>query len=238
MRSPHAGSSGCRFSCCYSRRRSRVSVFLVAAWSLGVRLDTAVAAQPDLEVIGRADSIGQAARQLRCRHADVVVLDAGKATPHRGDLDALLTSGGVRPASVLLIVAEDEPGWVTAAARAGIRGITGHDAPPQDIPRAIRSIAAGEPHISPGLAGRLFDYVAGLPTPACDETVGDGEGLTPREAEVLRLVSRGLSNAAIAESLCITVRTTKYHVSNLLGKLGLRNRTELALHVSSSLAAR
>lgn len=235
MRPPRAGTTGCRFGCCFARRQTSVAVFLVADWSLGTRLDTALAAQPDLEVVGRADSIGQAARRLRRGSADVVVLDARKAPPHGAGLDALLTSCGVRPASVLLMVAEDDPGWVTTAARAGIRGFTRHDAPFQDISQAIRSIASGEPHISPGLAGRLFDFVAELPPPACDGT--EVERLTPREAEVLRLVSRGMSNADIAESLCITVRTTKYHVSNLLGKLRLHNRTELALHASSSPAA-
>lgn len=194
-----------------------MSILLVADRPLGVLVDTAVAAQPDLEVVGRADSVGQAARQsLCCGSADVVVLDARKAPTGGARLDTLLTSCGVRPSRVLLIVAEDESGWVSTAARAGIRGLTRRDTLPQDISRAIRSIASRKPHIPPGLAARLFDYVAGLPKPKCDEI--EENQLTRREVQVLRPVSRGLSNADIAERLCITVRTTKYHVSTLLRK--------------------
>jgi two-component system, NarL family, response regulator LiaR len=110
------------------------------------------------------------------------------------------------------------------AVRAGAAGYLLKDVEPAELVKAIRTVHAGEGLLHPAVAARLMDEVA----------AGGGreapENLTPREREVVGLIARGRSNKRIALELGISEKTVKTHVSNILGKLGLTDRTQVALH--------
>jgi two-component system, NarL family, response regulator LiaR len=112
------------------------------------------------------------------------------------------------------------------AMRAGAAGYLLKNVRPQELARAIRTADAGEALIDPAVAARLVDALA-------ESEQDDGyERLTPREREVLDLIGRGFSNKRIALELGVAEKTAKTHVSNLLGKLGLPDRTQAALYAS------
>jgi DNA-binding NarL/FixJ family response regulator len=174
--------------------------------------------QPDIAVVGEAADGGagvEAAEELR---PDVVLLDL--RMPGSDGLDALrgLREHG-NPARVLVITSFTEPGAVLPAVRAGAAGYVYKDIDPPALAAAIRSVHAGHVLLHPDVARLL---AAGGPGPT-------GAGLTGREREVLAEVARGRSNREIARALSLSEKTVKTHVSAILGKLGVQDRTQAAL---------
>ena len=126
---------------------------------------------------------------------------------------------------VLILTTFDLDDYVVEALRAGASGFLLKDAPPEELVRAVRVIAAGDALLSPSVTRRLLDRVVpklATPQPA----PGMLEALTDREREVLRLVAQGLSNAEIAERVVVSEATVKTHVSHVLEKLDLRDRVQ------------
>ena len=115
--------------------------------------------------------------------------------------------------------------YVYDALRAGASGFLLKDVTAEQLFDAVRVIAAGEALLAPGVTRRLISEFAGRP-PQRPSPAAALEDLTPRETEVLRLVAEGLSNAEIAARLVVTEETVKTHVSRILSKLGLRDRTQ------------
>ncbi len=129
------------------------------------------------------------------------------------------------PPRVLILTTFDLDEYVFEAVRIGASGFLLKDSAPEDLVDAVRVIAGGDALLAPSVTRRLLEAFADrLPGPAAAGAAV--EGLTAREAEVLRLVARGLSNAEIADRLVVGVATVKTHVSRLLGKLGLRDRVQ------------
>jgi DNA-binding NarL/FixJ family response regulator len=127
---------------------------------------------------------------------------------------------------VLVLTTFDLDEYVFEALRAGASGFLLKDAPAEELASAIRVVAAGESLLAPGVTRRVIDAFvrrAAPPRTAVDDRVSL---LTPRELEVLGLIARGLSNMDIAERLFVSEGTTKTHVSNVLSKLGLRDRVQ------------
>jgi NarL family two-component system response regulator LiaR len=125
---------------------------------------------------------------------------------------------------VLTSFADDEK--VFPAIKAGATGYLLKDVSPGDLANAIRAVHAGETHLHPDITRKLVDQFASprtnpRPTP---------EELTPRELEVLRLIAQGMSNREIAQALTISEKTVKTHVSNILSKLHLADRTQAAIY--------
>lgn len=175
--------------------------------------------QDDITVVGEAadgTSAVAAAEELR---PDVVLLDL--RMPTSDGLDALR---GLReranPARVLVITSFTEPTAVLPAVRAGAAGYVYKDVDPPALAAAIRSVHAGHVLLHPDVARLL---AAGDAQPA-------GTHLTAREREVLAEVARGRSNREIARALSVSEKTVKTHVSAILGKLGVQDRTQAALH--------
>jgi DNA-binding NarL/FixJ family response regulator len=182
-----------------------------------------------LEVIGEAANGEEAVRLARQYHPDVLLMDVrmpvidGIEATRRIRIDDALAA--VR---VLILTTFDLDEHVYAALAAGASGFLLKDATPEEIVHAVRVVAAGEALLAPAVTTRLVRDLASRPTIGRPRS-GQLDGLTEREREVLILVAQGLSNAEIAERLVVSPLTAKTHVSRILTKLGLRDRTQLVI---------
>ena len=194
-----------------------------------VGLASALAEYDDIEVVAQASGGRMAIRLAAELRPDVVLMDL--RMPHVHGLEATSEILKADPAArvVALTVAAGEAD-VTAAITAGASGYVLKDAPIDDVVAAIRAAVSGTAWLSPRAARAVLDrmrreYVE--PGPASKALEDE---LSPRELEVLELVARGLDNKAIAAELCISPRTAKNHVSNILSKLGVTNRIQAAVY--------
>ncbi|HEX3589028.1 MAG TPA: response regulator transcription factor [Pseudonocardiaceae bacterium] len=177
--------------------------------------------QPDFTVVGTAADGAQAVRVCRDEAPDVVLMDV--RMPGTDGIEATRQlAGGPR---VLILTTFDLDEYVYDALRAGASGFLLKDVTAERLFEAVRVVAAGEALLAPTVTRRLIGEFARLrpSEPARPTAVGT---LTPRETEVLRLVAEGLSNPEIARRLVVAEETVKTHVSRILGKLGLRDRTQ------------
>jgi DNA-binding NarL/FixJ family response regulator len=185
-------------------------------------------AEPDLEVVGEAAD-GQAAVELVTRlRPDVTLMDIRMPVLDGLAATRQLLEAGV-PTRVLVLTTFDLDEYVFAALRAGASGFLLKDAPAEELAAAIRIVASGDALLAPGVTRRVIDAFVhrAPPTVDPDRPVAD---LTRREVEVLGLLARGLSNADIAARLFVSEGTTKTHVSNVLMKLGLRDRVQAVIY--------
>ena len=175
--------------------------------------------QPDFTVVGTAADGATAVRLCGERSPDVVLMDV--RMPGMDGIEATRRlAGGPR---VLILTTFDLDEYVYDALRAGASGFLLKDVTAERLFDAVRVIASGEALLAPTVTRRLIgEFARQKPRPHPPELAG----LTPRETEVLRLVAEGLSNTEIAARLVVTEETVKTHVSRMLGKLGLRDRTQ------------
>ncbi|KAB8193420.1 response regulator [Nonomuraea phyllanthi] len=183
-------------------------------------------AEPGIEVVGQAVNGLDAVAKVAELNPDVVLMDV--RMPELGGIEATRRITGQPDATVrvLVLTTFDLDDYVYEALRAGASGFLLKDASAAELAHAVRVVAAGDALLSPNVTKRLiteFSRMSGAPRAPLKERVGD---LTERETEVLSLVAQGLSNAEIAEGLVIAEQTVKTHVSRILLKLGLRDRTQ------------
>ncbi|MEU7564602.1 response regulator transcription factor [Streptomyces fradiae] len=185
-------------------------------------------AMPDIEVVGEAVNGREAVRQVAALRPDVVLMDI--RMPEMNGIDAtreVVASDG--DAKVLVLTTFDLDEYVYQALRAGASGFLLKDASARQLADGVRIVAAGEALLAPTVTRRLiteFAKRAESPRMAPLSRVGE---LTERETEVLVLIAQGLSNAEIAAHLVVAESTIKTHVSRVLVKLGLRDRTQAAV---------
>jgi DNA-binding NarL/FixJ family response regulator len=188
--------------------------------------------EDDVEVVGEAGDGAAVVELARSLRPDVVVMDV--RMPVLDGIEAtrrVVGLPGDRPVRVLVITTFDLDEYVVDAIRAGASGFLLKDATPEDLLRAVRVVADGGALLSPSVTRRLLDLYAGAwpevsPRPAVPTVPAQ---VTERELAVLRLVAHGLSNAEIAATLHLAHSSVKTHVSHLLAKLGLADRTQLAV---------
>jgi DNA-binding NarL/FixJ family response regulator len=135
-----------------------------------------------------------------------------------------LMAAGER-ARVLVLTTFDLDEYVYEAVKAGASGFLLKDAPPGQLVEAVRAVAAGEVLLAPAITRRLVERFVRMPQPGAPRWEGF-DRLTEREADVLRLVARGLSNREIAEEIFLSEATVKTHITRILAKLGLRDRVQ------------
>ena len=187
-------------------------------------LAASLAASPDLEVVGVAADGPEAVELAAGARVDVVLMDLNLPTMSGVEATAL-TRALPDPPAVLVVTMVDDDDTVVAAMRAGAQGYVLKGSTGQEIAAAVRTVAAGGAVFGAGVAARVLAATA---TPAVVGRPAPG-GLTEREAQVLDLLGQGRSNHQIARSLGLSVKTVQNHVSRILDKLQVSDRTQAAL---------
>jgi two-component system response regulator NreC len=178
-----------------------------------------------LEVVGEAADGHEVLRRVEELRPDVVLLDI--SMPGLDGIEVTRRLKKVAPGvRVLILTIHTDRDILQEAIRAGASGYVVKMGAAADLINAIHTVAQGDVYIHPMMAPSLEETPS---PPVSGSDAGDGE-LTPREIEVLRLIARGYTNRQVAEALSISERTVDSHRTNLLNKLGLRSRTDLALY--------
>ncbi len=184
--------------------------------------------QPDFTVVGTASDGEEATRVCRRLHPDVVLMDV--RMPGTDGIEATRRmSEDADPPRVLILTTFDLDEYVYDALRAGASGFLLKDVTAERLFDAVRIIAAGDALLAPNVTRRLIsEFARQRPDPAA-AIIPRLDQLTHRETEILRLLAEGLSNPEIAARLVVTEETVKTHVSRVLRKLGLRDRTQAVI---------
>ncbi|MCP3939763.1 MAG: response regulator transcription factor [Actinomycetia bacterium] len=189
--------------------------------------------QPDIEVVAEAGTGLEAIEVSRQHHPDVVLMDI-----RMPEMDGLTATAAILeqadwPIKVIILTTFDPDEYVYQALLAGASGFILKDIPPEDLAPAIRTVADGGALLDPNITRRLIGRFT--QTLATDSAIqGRLNTLTDREREVLTELAKGSTNAEITEALFIGAATVKSHVSNILTKLGLRDRAQAVVFAYES----
>lgn len=189
-------------------------------------------AEDDIEVVGEANDGDQAVVVTRQLRPDVVLMDV--QMPRMDGLEAtgrLVREHDVHSRVVILTTFERDD-YVFEALRAGASGFLLKNAPPEELVHAVRVVAAGEALLAPSVTRKVIEEYARRPARRSNEA--DIGRLTERETEVLQLLATGKSNSELATHLYVGEGTIKTHVSNVLAKLGLRDRMQAVVFAYES----
>jgi DNA-binding NarL/FixJ family response regulator len=180
-------------------------------------------AEGDIEVVAEAENGNEAVRQAALAKPEVVLMDI-----RMPELDGLAATEQILrqqdPPTIVVLTTFDQNEYIYRALRAGAAGFLLKDAPSSRLVAAVRAAATGDSLIEPSITQRLVERFAepALPTGIPDRLAA----LTERELDVLRLITRGLSNAEIASEMFVAETTVKTHVARILAKLGVRDRVQ------------
>lgn len=194
-------------------------------------IQTLLELEPDLRVVGVAGTGREALAVVEREQPDVVLMDV-----RMPELDGVSATRALHERypqiGVIILTTFDDDEYVFEGLKAGARGYLLKDVSSDDLAAAVRAVAAGQALIQPSIARKVVAefsrLAAGTPAMPAEQS-GLAQPLTERELEVLRALAAGLSNREIADRLVITEGTVKNHVSNLLGKLEARDRTQAVL---------
>jgi two-component system response regulator NreC len=180
-------------------------------------------AEPDIEVVGEAESADRAVFEALSARPDVVVMDL--VMPGKSGIEGMpAVLQAVPEAKVLVLSMQDDPRYVREAFEVGAAGYVLKEAADTEVVGAVRAVASGERYVHPTLGARL------VAAEAEERKRAEADPLSEREREVLRLLALGHTNQEIAKMLYISVRTAETHRAHIMQKLGLSSRAELVRH--------
>jgi NarL family two-component system response regulator YdfI len=198
-----------------------IRVFIVAASPLIRAGLQSLLADRRFDVVGSAADLESVSGRLVDVEPDVVLIETGEDA-HEELLNALEDAEVAQDFAVIVSSEQPKSAWLSKALRAGVRAVLPRDVTPEQLLAAIEAAAAGLAVVHPSSLSEVFPAPAKLSSP-----IGElPEPLTPREREVLQMISSGLGNKEIAGRLSISEHTVKFHVASILGKLGASTRTE------------
>jgi len=186
--------------------------------------------EPDIDIVGEAADGNEAVTVAGEAHPDVILMDV--RMPNLDGLEATrrIVRDREQGSRVLILTTFDLDAYVYEALLAGASGFVLKDIAPEQLVDAIHVIANGEALLSPTVTRRLIEEFVRRPPEVATPPPRELEALTPREAEIMRLVARGLSNAEIAAQAFVSEPTVKTHVARILMKLGLRDRVQVVVY--------
>ena len=191
-------------------------------------LRTLLSVQPDLKVVGEAGDGEEAIKLCRLLKPAVVLMDL--QMPMLDGVEATRRLHHEQPDSrVIVLTTFDDDEMVFDGLRAGALGYLLKDAPSEKLAEAIRAAARGESFLQPSIAAKVVAEFARLTTKRSPPAQALIEPLSDREQEILALIATGATNREIGNQLFLAEGTVKNHVTNVLGKLGVRDRTQAAL---------
>lgn len=186
-------------------------------------LEALIDAQPDMAVVGSAVDGQEALEQIPHLSPDVILLDI--QMPRKSGLEVLAEVKAALPtARVLILTSFGQDETIFSAVKAGAMGYLLKDSSPQELIDAIRNAYNGRSSLHPDIA---FKVIQELNKP---KPIKQNSALTEREIEILKLVARGLTNQQIADKIIVSERTVRTHITNILSKLHLENRTQATLY--------
>jgi DNA-binding NarL/FixJ family response regulator len=186
--------------------------------------------EPDIEIVGEAADGNEAIALAGETKPDVILMDV--RMPNLDGLEATrrIVHDRDHLPRVLILTTFDLDAYVFEALQAGASGFVLKDIQPEHLVDAIRVIANGEALLSPMVTRRLIEEFVRRPADVVRQAPRELDQLTPREAEIMRMVARGLSNAEIAAQAFVSEPTVKTHVARILMKLGLRDRVQVVVY--------
>lgn len=187
--------------------------------------------ESDLEVIGVANNGQVAIQRVEALQPDVVLMDIRMPIMDGREATRIICQRFPNT-KVLVVSTFDEDDYITHAIKAGARGYLLKDMPVEELAQAIRLVYRGYTQMGPGLMEKMLDGMVNTENEAETEQPEFAE-LTPREVEVLNLIGTGCTNREIAQQLYIAEGTVKSHVTHILNRLNLKNRSQIAIYANS-----
>ena len=189
--------------------------------------------ESDLEVVGVANNGQAAIEQVETLQPDVVLMDI--RMPIMDGREATRIICQKFPNTKVLVVSTfDEDDYIAQAIKAGAKGYLLKDMPVEELAQAIRLVYRGYSQMGPGLMEKMLDGILDSCATEAEPDKPELAELTPREVEVLNLIGTGCTNREIAKQLYITEGTVKTHVTHILNRLNLRNRSQIAIYANSA----
>jgi len=184
--------------------------------------------QPDFELVGEAATGQEVLERVAELQPDIVLMDLHM--PVVNGIEATRQIKASHPAvKVIVLTSFSDHDHVLPAVKAGAKGYLLKDIEPDELAKSIRQVYAGKVELHPDVAGLLLEQIANPEDSAPERNATPFDELTAREREVLQLIASGFTNKEIAAALFITEKTVKTHVSHILEKLGLSDRTQAAI---------
>lgn len=202
-------------------------------WLVRAGLRTMLSGQPDIDIVGEAADGSTVSALAQQTGANVVLMDI--RMPKVNGLEATVALRSMaEPPQVIMLTTFDTDDLVLRSLQAGASGFLLKDTPPADLIASLRKVVAGEPILSPSITRKLIVRFTD-PGDRRTKATAQFDQLTAGEQRVAIAVARGMSNAAIAEELFVSIATVKSHISHILEKLTFNNRVQIALLVHDAL---
>jgi DNA-binding NarL/FixJ family response regulator len=179
----------------------------------------------NIEVVAEAETGEQAVRAATEHSPDVVLMDI-----RMPGMDGIEATRRLPRQRVLILTTFGLDDYIIDALRAGASGFLLKDAPTHEVVAAVRAVAAGDAVLAPSVTRQLLDQVGRRLPAAVSRTAPSDAELTDRERQILGMLAAGMSNSEISQALVLSEATVKTHVSNVLGKLGLRDRVQAVIY--------